>query len=68
MLENGLTPKTLVQPANLARLKQKVPVDFLLVSKLETIKGRPALRYRVVSMETGKFLRDARVLIPEETV
>jgi len=68
MLENGLSLKELLQPANLARLKQAIPVDFLLVSKLETIKGKTALRYRVVSADDGSTWRDARLLLENQIV
>lgn len=68
MLENGITTKSLLQKSNLARLKQEIPVDFLLVSKLETIKGKTALRYRVVSTDDGSTWRDARLLIENQVV
>lgn len=67
MLENNLTLADLIQPETLARLDQAIDFDFLLVSKLETVKGQTLLRYRVISVEDGRPLLDSRVVIAEDT-
>ncbi|CAI2717265.1 FG-GAP repeat domain-containing protein [Nitrospina watsonii] len=65
MLEHGLQLADLMAPQNLALLDQEIDIDFLLLSKVETVKGQTVLRYRVVAVEDGAVLQESRVVFDE---
>ncbi len=63
LLANHLTADQVTRPENLARLRRKLKVDFILMPAVESIKNQHVLTYRLISAENGKLQKEARVLI-----
>ncbi|MGP0629920.1 FG-GAP repeat domain-containing protein [Nitrospina sp. 32_T5] len=67
MLDQGLQAADLMKPQVLARLNKEIAFDLLLLSRVETVQGQTVLRYRVVAVEDGAVLQEARVVFDEMT-
>ncbi|CCQ89227.1 exported hypothetical protein [Nitrospina gracilis 3/211] len=67
MLDQGLQAADLMNPQVLARLNKEITFDLLLLSRVETVQGQTVLRYRVVAVEDGAVLQEARVVFDEMT-
>jgi hypothetical protein len=65
LLENEVPLSSLARPENLKRLRQKVAVDSILLTRVRTIKGQTVMGYRLVSSSDGSVLKEARTLIPD---
>jgi hypothetical protein len=63
LLENDITLPALARPENLARLRTQVTSDAVLLTQVQSIKGKTVLSYRLVSSSDGSELKQARVMI-----
>ncbi len=64
LLENEVPLSSLTRPKNLARLRQQVKADVILLTRVRSIKNKTVLTYRLVSSGDSKVIQEARVLIP----
>ncbi len=62
MLENGLNRKTVLKPENLERLAGKVLADYILVTKVRSLKNKMVLSYRLFSTLDGTLQKQAEIL------
>lgn len=62
LLENGLTLKTMMKPGNLEKLAGKVQADYILVPKIQSIKGKMVLNYQLFSALDGKLEKQSKIL------
>ena len=62
MLENGLNRKTVLNPENLERLAGKVLADYILVTKVRSLKNKMVLSYRLFSTLDGTLQKQAEIL------
>jgi hypothetical protein len=62
LLENNLDHRSLLRPGNLAKLKERVAVDYLLLSEIRPVKGKLVLDYRLFSAVDGALQKQAKVL------
>ncbi|MCH8312916.1 MAG: VCBS repeat-containing protein, partial [Nitrospinae bacterium] len=62
MLENGLNRKTMLKPENLERLAGKVLADYILVTKVRSLKNKMVLSYRLFSTLDGTLQKQAEIL------
>ena len=63
LLEEGISRKSLIKKRVLSQLKDKAGVDFVLIPKIQKVKGRFAFRYRLMSTDNGAIVKQARVLL-----
>jgi hypothetical protein len=63
LLENEISRKSLTEADTLSRLSKIAKVDFVLFSRVHKIKKRSALEYRLVSVDSGIEIKQAKVLL-----
>ncbi len=62
LLENGLNTKTMLEPGNLERLREKVQADLILVPKVGDVKDKMVLSYQLFSTEDGSLKQQSKIL------
>ncbi|MFQ5449871.1 MAG: FG-GAP repeat domain-containing protein [Nitrospinaceae bacterium] len=62
LIENDLTPRTLRQPDNLARLREEVQADFIMVLRVRSVKKKMVLSYKLFSTTDGALKKQAKIL------
>lgn len=67
MLDQNLQPADLMKTQVLKKLDKEIDIDLLLLSRVETVQDQTVLRYRLVAVEDGAVLQEARVVFDEVT-
>jgi VCBS repeat protein len=62
LLENGLTPKSMMNPENLEKLAGKVQTDYILVPTIQSIQNKMVLNYQLFSALDGKLEKQSKIL------
>jgi len=67
LLESGINRENLVKANVLGQLKNKAGVDFVLFPRVQKVKGRSTLQYRLLATDSGDEVKQARVLLGSVT-
>ena len=63
LLENGLEAQDLASPRAFSALRGKVPVDYLMLNSVRTVRGRSVLDTKVITPSDGVVVKTVTALV-----